>query len=688
MARLTNAMFWLFVASTALGLFAWVTPLDAPGHFLALEGHLIAGLILVVASSPALGWHLRKTGSRLVPSLLVPAAVLALIALLMPGRPEYPAFGPIGWAAATSSAQLLLSAAFMKAMKHPGVGVKTSISGVLLSVITLFTLHVGILGWLMRGDERWGAMLAHSGVGVATALLLLPHLKFLRSRAASVVVPAVAFAGLVLGVLWFRSYPHDLVLADFRSPLELGDFSLIAPPDRFVDAAVARTPQTGAERAQPVSPPLDPSLLGESASCGAAGCHELLTQQWAGSAHRHAADNAFYRAVVRRLVQEASPETAVFCANCHDPVGVLAGTTAIDYADGEPPPSEGVSCVICHATVHVPEDPANGAFTVREPPPYPGATEARRNHNIELDPRTHRQLLATNFRINDPNASCATCHRVRLGPDLGLPENTLQDPVEGRIRERYELGCTDCHMPTLTTIRAFEQPQYDHFWSGINADLPLYATGPRDEEALALTREHTLRWLAGQLQTSALDESLHYGIPDETVAMLKRAGVLELSGAASIASERLELEVRSRNHRAGHAFPVGPFDLQEVWQEVVVKDADGRVLAHIGALDADGAVDPEAHRLGGQEIGRDGHPIEMHRVWDVVKVRGKRQIPRGEATDDAYSIPLPEGTTGPLRVRVAWKFRRANPDFTRWAMGPDAPLMPVHELGSVELEAR
>ena len=680
-------MFWLFVASTALGLFAWLTPLSAPGHFLALEGHLIAGLVLVVASSPALGWHLRKTGSRLVPSLLVPAAVLAVIALAMPGRPEYPAFGPIGWAAATSSAQLLLSAAFMKAMKHPGVSVKTSISGVLLSVITLFTLHVGILGWLMRGDERWGAMLAHSAVGVVTALLVLPHLKVVRQRAAALVVPAVVVSLLGLGGLWFRTYPHDLVLADFRSPLELGDYALIAPPDRFVDAPVVATPQSGAERSRPVSPTLDPSITGDSASCGVAGCHELLTQQWAGSAHRHSADNAFYRAVVRRLVQEASPETATFCANCHDPVGVLAGTTAVDYADGDPPPSDGVSCVVCHATVHVPDDPANGAFTVREPPPYPGATEARRNRNINLDPRTHRQLLATNFRINDPNAACATCHRVRLGPDLGLPENTLQDPVEGRVRERYELGCTDCHMPTLTTIRPFEQPQYDHFWSGINADLPLYATGPRDEVALEIVAEHTVQWLAGELQTSALDESLHYGIPDETVAMLKLRGVLELGGTALVRDDRLELRVTSRNHRAGHSFPVGPFDLQEVWQEVVVEDAEGEAIVHIGALADDGSVDPAAYRLGGQEIGRDGHPIEMHRVWDVVKVRGKRQIPRGGSTDDAYSIPLPPDVARPLSIRVAWRFRRANPEFTRWAMGPDAPLMPVHELGAVELDA-
>jgi hypothetical protein len=678
-------MFWLFVAATVLGLYVWVTPLHAPGHFLALEGHLYAGLLLIVASSPALGWHLRKTASRLVPSLLIPAAILAIIAVVMPGRPEYPAFGPIGWAAGTSSLQLLISAAFMKAMKHPGHSVKTSVSGVILAVVALFALHVGVMGWLLRGDERWGAMMAHSAVGIAVAVFVLPHLKLIRKLPRIVLVPttAVVLLGLLIG--WFRTYPHDLVLADFRSPLELGDFELIAPPDRFVNAPVLTLPADAEARSKAPSPTLDPNVLGDSASCGNAGCHEVLTKQWAGSAHRHAADNAFYRAAIRRFVQETSPENAIFCANCHDPVGVLAGTAAADYADGDPPPSDGVSCVVCHATVHVPEDPANGIFTVREPPNYPGSTPERIDANIKLDPRTHRQLLASNFRINDPNSSCATCHRVRLGPDLGLPENTLQDPVEGRIRERFELGCTDCHMPTLTTVRSFEQPQYDHYWSGINVDLARYATGPRDKDALELVRTHTEDWLAGRVETAPLDESLAYGIPEDTVAMYGESGVLAVSGVGTVDGGTLTLTITSRNHRAGHSFPVGPFDLQEVWQEVVVTDAAGSTVAHIGALLEDETVPPDAARLGAQEIGSDGHPIEMHRIWDVVKVRGKRQIEKGGQTEDEYSFALPEGAVGPFVVRAAWNFRRANPAFTRWAMGEDAELMPVHVLGSVEL---
>lgn len=678
----TKALFWLFVASGALGAATWVTPLAFPLHFEMLAGHIWLGVALVVGSSPALGWHLRKTGSRLVPTLLVPAAVLALIALLMPGRPEYPAFGPIGWAAGTSAAQLLLTAACMKAFKHPGVSVKTSFSGVVLTLVLLYSLHVGFFGWLMRGDERWGPMMAHSALGIAALLLLVPHLKIARTRPRLVLVPTVVVALALTGVLWARTYPHDLILADFKSPLELGDFTLLEPPVRDYGDRIARTPQSGAERHAGQPKLLDAAALGSSASCGNAGCHEVLTKQWAGSAHRHSADNAFYRAVIKRFVSEAGTAEVAFCANCHDPIAVFAGTVEADYAQDEPPPSEGVSCMVCHATIHVPEDPANGAFTVREPPPYPGSDEATRDRNTAADPRTHRQILAANFRINDPNATCATCHRVRLSADIGLPDATLQDPVEGRIRERYELGCTDCHMPTLTTIRPFEQAQYNHFWSGVNRDLPLYATGDRDEEALELVRQHTDDWLEGRVDAGGLDESVQYGIPEQTVELLGARGILAVEVDLLLQDDLAEVVVTSTNHRAGHAFPVGPFDLQEVWQELRVTDGGGGVLFEVGALGPDNRVPDDAVRLGAQELGPDGRPIEMHRIWTVVKVRGKRKVGKGESIVDRYDVPLPEGVQGPITATATWWFRRTNPDFTAWALGPDAPTMPVYDIGS------
>ncbi len=108
-------------------------------------------------------------------------------------------------------------------------------------------------------------------------------------------------------------------------------------------------------------------------------------------------------------------------------------------------------------------------------------------------------------------------------------------------------------------------------------------------------------------------------------------------------------------------------------------------LVHRGALGDDLRVPEDAVRLGGVELGRDGKPIEHHRIWDVAAIVDKRQIERGGSVTDDYTIELPEGTTGPLTVRVWWNFRRSNQDFTDWVFDGDGTTFPVHEMGAAEI---
>jgi hypothetical protein len=674
----------LTVGSFLFGGYVWIGRFTWPGYFPALTAHVWLGVAVIVGSSPALAWHLRQTGSKLVPTLLVPAAILAVVSAVMPGRPEYPAFGPIGWAAGTSAAQLLLTAGFMKAMKHPGVSVKTSKSGIALTLGLLFALHLGVLGWQLRGDERWGPMLAHSAVGLGVGLLFAVHLKRVREIRWWKSAPVALLLLGGCGAAWYGTYPHDLVLGDFRSPLEVGDASGLTAPERDTGRPRVTLPANAEER-RAARPKLDPAVLGNSMSCGNSGCHENITKQWAGSAHRFASDNAFYRAAVGRFVQERGPDDAGFCANCHDPIAVLAGTVVDDYADGEPPPSDGVSCVVCHATVHVERDATNGVFTVREPETYPGGSEAARDRNIRLDPRAHRQGLVGNFRINDPSFSCEACHRVVISPDVGAATTAELQSAHDESRYPGKLMCTDCHMPTLTINRSFEQPVYNHYMSGVNLDLPTYAVGG-DPEALAFVQQHTVDWLAGSIETDPFTESdVEYGLPRQTVELMKRGGAVAVRvDTQRIADNRVRAIVTTTNHRAGHAYPIGPLDLHEHWLRIVVTNGAGDVIFEQGQLDADGLIDPDAARLGGVEIGRDGNPIAMHRVWDVAKIVGERKIPPRQSVEDSVEFDLPDGNAGPWTVSATWMFRRAPPEFVRWALGEDAELMPAHEFGSAQ----
>jgi hypothetical protein len=693
MERTTRVLFFVLCGVIVCGTYCFVGTVFWPLYFPALRLHLGLGLGLIVATIPALAWHIRQTNTRLVPSLVMPGAVMIALGVAAPGRPEYPAFGPIGWGLITSGIHLILIAACARlfaAPKRPPV--RTSISGVALTMVLLWALHVGILGWQIRGDERWGPMLAHSVLGIFCAVLVFPHLLWFRRlvrRKAGIPVVVVILSALALW--WKVTYPHDLILADFRSPLTFRDEialtpMLIGPGERTFGTTTAD--RRDRELREEAGPRMDPELVGGSDGCGAAGCHEVLHQQWAGSAHRFAADNLFYRKVVEKFVQERGVDEAAFCANCHDPVRVLTGTVREAYADGLPPPGEGVGCVSCHAMVRVQKPPQNGLFTLRQPRRYPGRTVQARNRNIRLDPRAHRQDLVSNFRLVETGDTCITCHRLVVGPDIGAAQTfVLQASAQPPWRAGAELTCGDCHMPTLTIPRSFEQAIYDHHLSGVNLDLALYAWGPDiDAEALAVVRRNTEAFLGGTMDVTGLEQEVRqYEIPIQTAAVLREGGAVALTVRAERTATGLRVVTDTHNHRAGHPFPIGPFDLHEHWQEVVVTDADGAVLFHRGGLGEDLRVDPDAHRLGAVELDRSGKPLEHHRIWDLAGLEAERQIPRGGTVEDVYDIPLPPDATGPLTVHAAWRFRRANQDFVDWVFDGDGTTFPVHEMAAAEI---
>ena len=681
--------------AAALGLYAWIGTVWWPGYLEALRLHIGLGLVVLAASIPLVAGHVASTASPIGRTLLLPAGVLALLAFICPGRPEYPAFGPIGWAAASTAAQLTLTAGLALLIrrrvrrlgKEPSPRPPGAPSGALLGAGLLYLLHVGMLGWLLRGDERWGAMFVHSAVGVAAVVLIAGHVPALRDKLGKARLPVLAAALVLAGWYWTVSYPHDLILGDFQSPLGF-DAGLEPLTQDLADASrYATVPSSVEAMLDPGRTRLDPELIGDSARCGDAGCHEVLTRQWRGSAHRFASDNDLYGTVVRLLIEEKGPEAAVFCAACHDPVSALAGTITRDYASGAPPPSDGVSCVVCHGTVDVGSPPANGNLLVREPRRYPGRTIERRNALLKLDPRAHRQDMVGNFRMAEGELGCAACHRLVIGPEMGSAMSAavpLPYVPPGPGQRHTGMGCNDCHMPTLTIKRSFEQGLYDHFWNGTAFDLPLYAqAGEADLEPLQEVAAHAFGFVAGELDVGALDRELQYVRPSSTVREMRTSGLLRARVAPDRTPEGLSVVVETTKHRAGHPFPTGSLDFKDVWQELTVTDAQGTTLVLVGGLDATGRIDPEARRLGARYLDKQGQDLIHHRVWELGSVVDIRQVPPQGAIQDHYELTLPEGTTGPLTVRVRWRYRRANQDFTDWIYDADGTTFPIHDLVTV-----
>jgi hypothetical protein len=670
-----------------LGLYLWTGNIFLPWYFPAVSAHIWLGLGSLVLGTPVLVYHARSSGRAGRAALGISS--FALLGVWLGLDPDWLLWAkPVGRAAVTAALPLAVVLGAVSLVRSEK-GRPFSILGALLMISLAFTITTGVQCWTYRGEGRFHLSDAHGWAALVTTLLLLCHVPpFKYWTPQRFRVPAVL---LIPGLVF-------ALLAILNPPWLLREFPEVSGGSGF-------TPATSAERAAGGLGFSADSYMA-SATCGEVGCHPTLTKQWEGSAHRFSADNDLFRKVVALLVSEAGSEIAIFCANCHDPLRVLTSEVASAYANGAPPPGDGVGCLVCHSSIALkPSALHNGVLGYREPIRYPGRDEETRMARIRLDPRFHREQMTPDQFMSD-SRNCGPCHRVVLGPDLGLPHAVLQAPYEPGMFEEligdehedsYALYegepqlCIECHVLATTTEEGRHDILYDHHFAGINLELPLYARHPdADVEALAMVRDRVQRLLDGTIE---FDPALYPDSGPDRIAharmqkFLRTSGVVELEVDGRRTDDGgLEIVTTTTNHRAAHPFPVGPMDLQQVWQEVVVRDAAGSVLGHVGALDDRERIDPQAHRLGGVELGSDGAPLRQHRVWTVTAVVDERKVPRGESVTDTYSFTIPSAAPGPVWVEVSWNLRRAGPEFTQWVYGNSDQNFPVHRIAHTSLE--
>lgn len=674
--------FVLFVACSVPAVWVFAGEPGWPAYFPALELHVVAGWGVLVLALPALLAHLWLTGSRPLLPLLAAAAPLVVVWLLLDRGAGlhygldgylYPAISA-GSAAGIAALGLVAMAALIQVLPHLEKPVRTRWSGLWLSLAAGTALGLGLTAMDIRGDARWGAVIGHSALGLLTIALIAPHYRavrkpFKRKRGAAVAVVLVVSAAVVAlwGLQTARKYYSGFTVAGAEAHW------------RTLSTAQDATPQE----------PMPAAQLGRSASCGVAGCHEELFAQWQGSAHRYSADNALFRASVARFVRDHGPTIAILCANCHDPERTLGGTVLEAYADGAPPPGDGVSCLACHAAYDAPTPVGSGLAHYRVPRTYPGRTDAERNERIAADPRLHRQSFQASRHIMG-DEGCGVCHRLELGLVGGgtaLIENTYRaegDPGPEPLDDR-DVSCGLCHMPTRTPQAGGRMAMYDHRWPGTNLDLAGYVTHPdADLAAIEEVRQQVETFMAGDLSLAHLPDSVDDNPEYARYAELAAGqGLLEVELSASRETEQIVLEVRTRNHRSGHPFPIGPFDLQEVWLQVRVRhQRTGAVLAQVGAP-IDGRVPEDAPRLGARDLDMHGVPIREHRLDELASIEDKRIVWPGETVDDRLAFPV-TAAAGPVVVEAWWSFRRANPDIAVFA-GRPPEAFGVHRVGGAEL---
>jgi hypothetical protein len=719
MRRIEIGALALFAACALLGGIVFAADLFWPPYFPLLRAHVWLGLGSLLLVVPAMAAHLSRTGLTAGGASVALAFVLMLpLPLLITWAPwlkiPLESHPPLILAGLLSGGMILAIAALTRVLvsrrdrpKPPADPTRWTWTGLILLALGLEAAWLGVLIWLLPGggDLRNGGHVYHSLLGVLTILMVIPHLRLVLKRtrrAWTLVLIGALLAGG--GLVWKHQYFEQHMRSRFAV-------------DQGSRWTVTTLPFDRAGRARADGPHLTREQMPSAQTCGSAGCHELLTHQWEGSAHRFAADNDFYRRVVAEFVAERGVAEAAFCAACHDPVRVVTGEVAEAYKDGAPPPGEGVTCVACHGAYALGEGAANGSFKMRGWIEYPGKDEAARHRNIRLDPRFHSSAaMVDGFHTSGP--SCGPCHRLQVSPDMGAtvsetvqvvwhPQPDLDftrqraEVLEGSSPEGFDPCCVDCHLPD-PDIKDGDDPWwsslssvYDHHMPGLNRDLALYASHPdADPRALDEVRRRVLRFrggaeydrcYAGRGGRPTSYEALEPA-PGEAVAEQPGPPHLAVRMRPGHSPREFVLVATTSNRAAGHSFPTGPFDLREVWQEVLVTDGTGQLLLHVGGLEEGGRVDPLAHRLGATELDSDGGELPRHRIWDLGAVVDKRVIGPTESVQDEYRIPVPTGIDGPLHAVVRWNYRHANPEFVQWVYGDAGRSFPVHTLVEVELE--
>jgi hypothetical protein len=629
------------------GLVVFVGHVQWFGYFPIVRLHMVLGGLLAPVGGLALAEHLHRTKSGVWGSAaaIVAGGLLAVptpYVLVLPE--EAHDLGPGGWfgvalgrlidgdmaAAYPAVAGLALLALLVGSGGLTIVGLVSRVqeraasrrTGLGLTIVFAWATFSGALLLVESITTLRPAQILHAFAGSWALALLAVHM--LAKRAAVARWPRWAVA--VAGVIGLSGFGGALVIKE-------------AVSNKALDSEIVSMPMTGDERRTAAREArFDRAELEGSMSCGTAGCHEQITEAWAGSAHRWSARNAYYRKAVSELLWDDRWDDAVQCAACHDPAVALAGGLTEAYAEAGPPTdSEGVTCLACHRAVSVDRDPpSNGAFSVAVVPSYPGDAAA----NIALDARAHQRPLVMAEPIYT-NELCETCHRLEIGEHSLV----LQDATMATDDDQFY--CRTCH------LRPKGRVTYSHAMAGINADLPDYADSePADAGALRAGAS-AARAFAGLRGVVPISEA-ELG-----------SGFLDVSLRAE--GDPLHIVVSTTNEGVGHTFPAGPLDLQQVWLEVRAVDSAGAVLRHDGAL-VDGRIQGEPARLGGREVDEAGDEIEHHDVLSVVAVVDKRVLREGETVRDRFEL-TGDGIVWPVEVRVRWLFRRANPDFTAWSGG-------------------
>ena len=473
-----------------------------------------------------------------------------------------------------------------------------------------------------------------------------PHVLLLFARLFRVVPAARRYMGAVAGMTAAALLIVVVLPSAYAGPEYVdefpADYSYAFGKERPFAPSLARTTTNGA---------FDPRTFAGSRSCGTAGCHTDIVQEWLPSAHRYAAMDPLFQFIQTTMAEQNGPESTRYCGGCHDPISLFSGTKNIfaDDLTGQHGYQEGVSCLACHSIKET-DVKGNAAYTISRPSGYlwqwesQGAGRLARDFLIRTYPDEHNKLTKRAFKAPE---YCAACHKQFIDAEVNrVGWVQLQNQYDNWANSHWNtkgdatktVECRECHMPLVdsTDPAAGDVADYNRRGSdGRHRSHRFLAANQLVPQLLQLEgwQEHTRlteQWLQGKVRIPEIEEKWARG-PIVTIALgvgtARRRGVLPV-------------RVVLTSNKVGHDYPTGPLDMIQSWVELHVLDGRGREIFSSGTRDERNFIAPGSFLFKAEPVDQHGNLIDRHNLWEMVGVRFRRSLFPGYSDSVDYSVEL------------------------------------------------
>lgn len=508
----------------------------------------------------------------------------------------------------------------------------------------------------LKTTGLWRSVHFYSTLAVAAGVVphvLISFFRVLRGEASPaakrflLVTAASNVAGLALIAGLTSAYSGTRYVNEFPA-----DYHFLHGTNRPFAPSLAKTDTGGA---------FDERTFAGSRTCGTAGCHEQIVEEWLPSAHRYAAMDPVFQGIQKVMADQNSPESTRYCAGCHDPISLFSGTKNIftEKLTGVHGYDEGISCLGCHA-IRETDVKGNAAYSVTQPNEYlwqwqtNGLGRLARDFLIRTYPREHNRLSKRAFKQAE---YCAACHKQFIDQEVNrVGWVQLQNQYDNWAASHWNvkgdatktIECRECHMPLVDSLDPAAGDPLDYNRSskdGKHRSHRFLASNQLIPEMMQLEgwEEHTRlteAWLAGKVEIPEIADKWRHG-PIVKIALSAPAEV-EVGTA-------LPLRVTMTSNKVGHDFPTGPLDIIQSWLEIEVTDAAGNVVFSSGKRDQKNFLEPGTFLFKAEPVDQYGNLIDRHNLWEMVGVRFRRALFPGYSDSTQFSIPC----TGALAAAPA-----------------------------------